>query len=332
LITPCELAACDRSATFLQSAFWGEFKAQFGWRAFAFEIAGSGEGTPLLVLWRPLFPGISFAYIPWGALDPMSVESAVQELRSYLPRDTAFVRYDPPWFTEGPETPAPTLGAPFERASADVQPPDTVLVDLSNSENNILKHMKPKWRYNIKLASKRGVQVRQAGAGGLSDFYALFKETAARDGIAAHSETYYRTLFDLASKNGGPDFRLYLAEHEGDKLAAIITLFRPPVGTYLYGASSNRKLNLMATYALQWQAMRDAKSAGCTVYDLFGVPPNSDPGHPMHGLYLFKTGFGGRIIHRPGSWDFAYKPAAAALFRMAEKTRKKLRDRKKIRK
>jgi lipid II:glycine glycyltransferase (peptidoglycan interpeptide bridge formation enzyme) len=195
--------------------------------------------------------------------------------------------------------------------------------------------MKPKWRYNIGLAARKGVTVRRAGEEGLDLFYRLLAETARRDGIAVHGVEYYRGLFELAREYGSggalpaPDLRLYLAECGGETLAAIVTLFRGNEAVYLYGASSDRMRNLMAPYALQWQAMEDAAAAGCTVYDLFGIPPNDDPGHPMAGLYRFKTGFGGRIIHRPGSWDYACKPLGAALFHAAEYARKRLRDRKK---
>jgi lipid II:glycine glycyltransferase (peptidoglycan interpeptide bridge formation enzyme) len=85
----------------------------------------------------------------------------------------------------------------------------------------------------------------------------------------------------------------------------------------------------MAPYALQWQAMRDAKDFGCTQYDMFGIPPDEDPHHPMAGLYRFKTGFGGNIIHRPGSWDYPCNSVLYALFSGAERLRKKMRDRKK---
>jgi lipid II:glycine glycyltransferase (peptidoglycan interpeptide bridge formation enzyme) len=71
-------------------------------------------------------------------------------------------------------------------------------------------------------------------------------------------------------------------------------------GWYLYGASSNVKRNLMPSYALQWAAMRDLRVEGCLSYDLFGIPPYAEAGHPMFGLYQFKTGFGGRIVHTPG--------------------------------
>jgi lipid II:glycine glycyltransferase (peptidoglycan interpeptide bridge formation enzyme) len=212
-----------------------------------------------------------------------------------------------------------------------VQAPDTVLIDLSPAPEEILAAMNPKCRYNVRLAARKGVSLRRAGAGELPVFYALLGETARRDGIAIHHLDYYRTLFAQGRDHGrNPvELRLYLAEHEGEAVAAIITLFRGAEGVYLYGASSDRKRNLMASYALQWQAMGDARESGCRYYDLFGIPPSADPGHPMAGLYRFKTGFGGRIIHRPGSWDYPCRPLGARLFWAAEKLRKTLRDRKK---
>jgi hypothetical protein len=198
--------------------------------------------------------------------------------------------------------------------------------------------MKPKWRYNIGLAEKRGVLVRRADEEGLDVFYALLRETAKRDGISIHGKEYYETLFAHcrdyspgSQGRGALEVRLYLAEHQGEVLAAVILLFRETQGVYLYGASSDHKRNLMAPYALQWRALRDAKAAGCLQYDLFGIPPNEDPGHPMAGLYRFKTGFGGRIIHRPGSWDYTYRPLAKRLFTTAEALRKGLREMKKRR-
>jgi lipid II:glycine glycyltransferase (peptidoglycan interpeptide bridge formation enzyme) len=221
-----------------------------------------------------------------------------------------------------------------------------VLVDLTPSETDILAAMKPKWRYNIGLAERRSVVISETGVNGVDDFYRLLTETAARDGIAIHSAPYYRTLFEEVQTSPPPphcsllsailppahcSLKLYTATHDGDLLAALIALFRGRQATYLYGASSNIKRNLMAPYALQWKAMKDAKAFGCTEYDLFGIPPNDDPGHPMAGLYLFKTGFGGRIIHRLGSWDYPCNPALYALFSTAERLRKKVRDRRKRR-
>ncbi|MCL2270157.1 MAG: peptidoglycan bridge formation glycyltransferase FemA/FemB family protein [Treponema sp.] len=337
-ITISDLATCEQAGSFLQSAMWGRFKSRFGWAASAFIVEWADGGVrPLLVLSRRVAPGISMAYIPWGPEFPAAFPSdpllrsdaaaeLVRTLRAFLPRAVAFIRIDPPWFVSGDN--APPLPMPFKRAAADIQPPDTVLVDLSPPAHDILSAMKPKWRYNIGLAEKRGVTVScndavaKSGGQGINTFYQLLTETAERDGIAVHSAEYYRALFEEC-----PGLRLYIAEHEGVALAAIVALFRGRQAVYLYGASANAKRNLMAPYALQWKAMQDAQACGCTVYDLFGIPPNEDPNHPMAGLYRFKTGFGGQIIHRPGSWDYPCSPALYALFSGAEYLRKKVRDR-----
>ena len=142
----------------------------------------------------------------------------------------------------------------------------------------------------------------------MDNFYSLYKTTAERDGIAIHSKEYYADLLKQsgnAAANGSaaPLVSLYTAEHEGESLAAIITLFSKSEAVYLYGCSGNAKRNLMPAYMLQWTAIRDARSYGSAFYDMYGMPPTDDPAHPMHGLYLFKTGFGGKNIHRIGTFD-----------------------------
>jgi lipid II:glycine glycyltransferase (peptidoglycan interpeptide bridge formation enzyme) len=346
-VSPAGREVCDGAASFLQSGLWGNFKARFGWepRAFLADWKGGGR-IPLLVLERPLLPGLSFAYVPRGPELPPGFPAAgrgealaelAAALKPLLPRRAAFIRFDPPWYAGEGETGEAALyeiGRPFVRAAVDVQPPDTVIIDLAKDEEALLADMKPKGRYNVRLAERKGVLVRRLDEKGLDRFYALFGETARRDGIAVHSAGYYRALFETVKGAAGPaekgaELRLYLAQRGDEDLAALIALFRGAEAVYLYGASSDRNRNLMAPYLLQWQAMRDAKAAGCAVYDLFGIPPNSDPAHPMAGLYRFKTGFGGRIIHRPGSWDYPYKRLACALFRTAEGFRKRHRDKRK---
>jgi lipid II:glycine glycyltransferase (peptidoglycan interpeptide bridge formation enzyme) len=338
-----ELSVCDGADSFLQSAFWGIFKSRFGWvsRAFLIDWAGAGERS-LLVLSRRLAPGFSMAYVPWGPelpgnflpADERRIDALAElarKLRKFLPRDTVFIRFDPPWRREERAGGgANRRYSPLKRAASDIQAPDTVLLDLTSAPEDMLAAMKPKWRYNIGLAEKRGVTVSRPDAEGLPVFYRLLTETARRDGIAIHSIRYYQALFEIrpGGAAGRPmlEPRLYTAEHEGDVLAAIVVLCRGKKATYLYGASAGVKRNLMAPYALQWKAMRDAKAFGCEVYDLFGIPPNEDPSHPMAGLYRFKTGFGGTIIHRSGSWDYPCRPFFHALFNAAERLRKKVRD------
>jgi len=341
---------------FLQSPFWARFKQQFGWSPHFFAVgnqhaeaaspAGSPPLSPLLVLTRRLSPGAHIAYVPHGpelvgardagdARDSGAASSGagangapgrLAELAAgvsqRLERRPLFVRFDLPFqdaATEG-----------LVRAPVDIQPPSTVIVDLRQEEDALLGAMKSKTRYNVRLAGKKGVEVREgtvhaAEAGVVADdldrWYELYRETAARDRIAIHSAAYYRALFDTAVAYPEAHLSLLVAEHEGELLAGIIVLRFGATATYLYGASSNHKRNLMAPYALQWEAMRRARAAGAAYYDLFGVPPADDPEHPMHGLYRFKTGFGGRILHRAAGWDYPARRAGYALYRSAERAR-----------
>jgi len=345
------------SASFLQSRQWGEFKSAFGWKPLRFALESEGRRLGLSLLVRSLPFGFSFSYLPHGPeLEPSVEDRAAflarlsEELRPFLPKRCLFIRFDPPWYeaesqeaaaqTPPPAQPdapqrarvpreirRPIIGKPLRRAAYDVQPPDTVLVDLRPTEADILGAMKPKWRYNIRLAEKKGVCVEAGGAEAIPVFYELYRETSARDRIAIHPETYYRQLFELSAEEFGGagskpfDLRLWVARREGKALASIITLFYGEQGTYLYGASSDEGRNFMPAYALQWAAMKAAKAAGCERYDLFGIPPDDDPEHPMAGLYRFKTGFGGEIAHRAGSWDYPLIRPAYACFKAAEAAR-----------
>jgi len=341
-IKEADINICKDADTFLQSLMWGLFKSRFGWTAKAFLVDWGQEKLPLLVLVRTLVRGFSFAYVPWGPELPATIPEESRsialaqlagKLKQFLVKNTAFVRFEPPWFytgNKGQENKGREntffLATGFREAAATVQPPDTVILDLKASSEEILSSMKPKWRYNISLSRKKGVEVNLAVERELDIFYGLLKETAARDGIAVHSFEYYQTLFEICKEHIDNKINLYIAKHENDILASIIVLFRGKYATYLYGASSNLKRDLMASYALQWKAIQDAKEAGCLYYDFFGIPPCDDPNHPMAGLYRFKTGFGGQIVHRPGSWDYVYKPFFYTFFSMAEGIRKKLRD------
>ena len=324
----------------MQSGFWGSFKSSFGWEAFAYNVSFFNENAPLemslLVLCRKLAPGFSLAYIPWGPeLDSgfeykeLFCKELALALKKVLPKNVFFIRFDPPWHINNSERSIESFKPPFIRSAMDIQPPDSVIINLDMPMEAILEQMKPKWRYNARLAVKKGVKVREGEAGEINIFCDLLKKTAARDKIAIHSLAYYEWLLKNNYEGVKPVIKLYFAEHEGDILAGIMTLFWKTEAVYLYGASSDVKRNLMAPYALQLKAMEDAKNAGCTEYDLYGIPPNEDPQHPMAGLYRFKTGFGGSIIHRPGCRDYPCRPLLYKIFRLMEKTRKYLRDFKK---
>jgi lipid II:glycine glycyltransferase (peptidoglycan interpeptide bridge formation enzyme) len=241
-------------------------------------------------------------------------------LRPHLPPGTILLRFDLPWERAGEPPAWIGPGSRVGKAAADMQPPATVLVDIRPPEEQVLAAMKPKTRYNIRLAAKKGVDVIEGGDGDFDAWYDLYRQTSARDRIAIHTASYYRGLFERARSYGGsaPTVKLLLARHDGELLAGNIVVFWRRTGIYLTGASSNEKRNLMPTYALQWEAIRQARAAGCQIYDLYGIPPARDPGHSMSGLYQFKTGFSERILERWGSWDVPARPLLAAAYGAAE--------------
>jgi lipid II:glycine glycyltransferase (peptidoglycan interpeptide bridge formation enzyme) len=333
-VQPAELSALDTSGELLQSGFWGFFKEGHGWKAHPFRVtAGSSpDAFGLLVLTRRLFRALTLAYVPFGpAHDPVTgrgdfLAALSAALRPHLPHGTFLIRYDLPWRRQG-ESPGerqPASGAPrLRKAASDIQPPSTVIVDLAPPEEAVLAAMKPKTRYNVRLAAKRGVTVHEGTPGDVEGWYELYRETSRRDRIAIHARSYYADLLFPARPYTGaaPAVRLLLARHGADILAGNIVLFWRARAVYLTGASSNARRNLMPTYALQWEAMRRARAAGCTEYDLYGIPPRPEPDHPMFGLYQFKTGFSDGIVERWGTWDAPLSPALYLLYAAVEGAR-----------
>lgn len=246
-------------------------------------------------------------------------------LKPLLPKNTMVIRFDPEvtftnledrdLFNYGLKTVAWADKLKLKKNKVDIQPPDSTLVSLEGTEDEILARMHQKWRYNIRLSERKGVIIKKYNgesaeiSSKIDKFYELTKETNARDGNASHAKSYYRDLILSSAKQlkegkDVPEVNLYIAEHEGDEIASIVTLFSKTESVYLYGASSNNKRNLMPNHLLQWTAMKDAKAYGSKYYDMYGMPPEGkDENHPMHGLYMFKANFGGKNIHRTGSWD-----------------------------
>jgi len=147
-------------------------------------------------------------------------------------------------------------------------------------------------------------------AWGIYLWYSLYQETARRNRILINDIKYFEAVLTSNADNTESPATVYLLAATYDKtpLAAMFLIITGHRGSYLYGASSSEHRNLMATYALQWEAIKISKAMGCTEYDMFGVSPGPDPSHPLYGLYKFKIGFGGNLYHGLGCWDYPLKP------------------------
>ncbi len=309
----------------LQTSPWGTLKSQFGWTD---EQVALGQEDELIagaqVLYRRLPVGMGhLAYIPKGPLVDWDNEEQLTALLATL--DHAARSQGAIALTIEPDLPDEprhqkrlrTLG--FRPALFDaVQPRRTLVVDISPDEDAILKAMKSKTRYNVRLAGRKGVTVREAGEADLPAFHALMAATAERDDFGVHTPAYYEAAYRLFAPRN--QVRLLLAEVNGlrpEPVAALMIFALPPRAWYFYGASGNAHREKMPTYLLQWEAMRWAKSLGCTSYDLWGVP--DEDGEKLEAeftqrrdglwpVYRFKRGFGGRLVRSVGAWDRVYAP------------------------
>ncbi len=295
-------------APLLQSRGYGEVQAAEGWRPIQVEIP-SGRALVLLAGRGPAL----WAYVPRGPV-PSSAQSIEELVVWARERGLARLRVEP----EAGQALGPLLREQGFRFAPHLHPPQTMLVALQPDEEAMLASFKPKHRYNIRLAERKGVTVQCGTDAG--EMVRLGEATARRQGIVAYSpETYRRRLERLEW------CRVYVARHEGEALAAIMVARFDGRAYYLFGGSSPERQNLMPTYAVQWAAMREAGQAGCTEYDLWGVPPDADPGHPWHGLWQFKAGFNGEMVAYAGAWELDLNPAAARLLRAGEWLRRRAR-------
>jgi len=342
---PLDFLKSDGGNNLLQSAFWGEFKSRAGWTPRGYSWEFRGQEYRFLLLERKFPGGLSMAYVPYGpelpeGLDNPGITRLLSQigsaLRGDLPRGCFMVRFDLAGGTRGEVVPG-ALYVPLRRAPYRVQPQDTVILPLDADAEALLDGMHKKTRYNIRLAEKKGVEIRQYEGDKaleiLPAWYEIYKETGLRDGISLHPESYYRQLIKQAADRPGvnPEISLYMAYHDKQALGGIIVARYGGRSVYMYGASSDLKRELMPNHLVQWQAITDARREGAAEYDFFGIPPADDPEHPMHGLWRFKTGFGGEIRHYLGAWDYPVRPAVYSLYRRAEALRGWLAARKKHR-
>jgi lipid II:glycine glycyltransferase (peptidoglycan interpeptide bridge formation enzyme) len=182
------------------------------------------------------------------------------------------------------------------------QPRSSWMLDVTPDEEALLAGMKQKTRYNIRLAARKGVDVVEGTRDDLDEFYSLYRETAERDDFFIHPKPVYRRMFDLFWESGA--FSLLLARYHGELIAAITLVWMGDTCWYLQGASSNQHRNLMATYLLQWEGIKRARSQGCSLYDFRAVPDVLREDQDMYGVYRFKEGFGGyqyRTLHTYGA-------------------------------
>src|SRR5258706_13851698 len=296
-------------------------------------IPVGGLGAKLCLLYCPKSPTLD-----WN--DAFLCKRVLDDLQSFARQQGAvFLNLDPDVAlgrgVHGTEDAVTEAGGEAVRAdlsargwrfsTEQIQFRNTVLLDVSVSEEDMLARMKQKTRYNVRLAAKKGVSVRVGGEADWPLLYQMYAETAVRDGFIIRDENYYQTVWrtfmqsstvlpNTPGAGGQPSAQPLIADVDGEPVAAGFLFAFGGRAYYVYGMSRESHRELMPNYLLQWEAMKWAQARGCLGYDLWGAPDEFDETDSMWGVFRFKEGLGGQVVRTLGAWDFAPNPFWYALY------------------
>jgi peptidoglycan pentaglycine glycine transferase (the first glycine) len=323
-----ELISALPDAHILQTWEWGEVKSRYGWlpkrnvwreedgritaaaSILTRSIAIKGVNIPMRIMYVPRGP----LMLDWT--DPHLRRRVLADLRSLAKQFKAiFVKIEPEVEIGRGELVGETRGddqvtreiivdlqeGGWISSQEQIQFRNTMAIDLNPSSDELLARMKQKTRYNIRLASRRGVIVRKGGYDDLDFLYRIYAETSLRDGFAIRQQDYYITVWKTFM-----DFGLaepLIAEVEGEPVAGLIIFRFAGRAWYMYGMSRLEHREKMPNYLLQWEAILRAKEAGCMSYDLWGAPDEFVEDDSLWGVYRFKKGLGGEVVRYIGAWD-----------------------------
>lgn len=329
-------------AHFLQTSSWAALKARFGWETLRVGLHDGEQPIAGASILLRRVAGLGIAYVPRGPVvdwaNPAQVADVLESVTTQAHRAGAAVLRIEPELADSPSTRRLLAANGFVPTRQTIQPPSTIILSLAGSEDDVLQRMKSKWRYNVRLAQRKKVTVRQLAREELPIFHQLMNTTGARDGFDLHSAEYYAAAYDLLTPGMGAFF---VAEYEGEPLGALVAVACGDLAWYLWGASSNRHRNRMPNHVLQWAAMRWGRARGATRYDFWGIPDEIGavaaamrqgwgtgtpveevpldlellPNDELWGVYRFKQGFGGQVVRYAGTWD---KPLDAVRYRVVQ--------------
>jgi serine/alanine adding enzyme len=318
-----------------QAWAWGELKSRFGWQPHRIATADGQSGAQVLV--RP-FRGTSVAYVPRGpfpaARGPMDAALLDEIVRLAKSRRAAFLRFEPDVLINEPgaaELDAFLRGAGFRTAERTLGQRSSVRLDLTPVEDELFAAFSKGHRADVKRAERDGVIVRfGTDESAVDELHRMLIATTERKTFEYHTAAYYRTMWRLF----GDAARLYMAELNGEVVAASLVLAWGDNGFYLFAGSNRAGLNSRAGHLLQWHAIRWAKQRGAKTWDLWGIADargqmevlrqagvaEDSPEmnrletearrDPKDGLLSFKKGWGGYVVRSMPAYDKVFIPPA----------------------
>jgi len=287
--------------SFLQSKEWFNFQKSLGRAVFFYEQRGIKTG----IIKLPLPFKKSYLYISHGpTIDFNQMTGGIDnEVRNFIRYLNNLAKEEKALFIKAEplnDSVAQFLAKnKFKRSKKEIQPARTVILDLTQSEDQLLDRLHHKTRYNIKVAEKNSVVIHPQGwTLRVDNFWKLMKKTVKRDKFSSHPKDYYEKLLNFFSGASEIKTKLFLAYHQDKPVAGLILLTHKGTGYYLHGASDYDYRHLMAPYLLHWSVIKFLKQEGFENYDMWGIDSRRWP-----GVTRFKLGWGGRTVEYPGTFD-----------------------------
>lgn len=317
---------------FLQSVEWAGVKNAWKWAGvISYDDAGNVRGVlGVLIRKIPVLP-FTLMYAGRGPVCDLRDEAAIDDLiagiRELAKKHRAFeMRMDPDVPCTDTEFRDLLIRKGFTLTTAGknfdgIQPRFVFRLNVEGmSEEEVLAFFQQKTRYNIRVAIRKGVEVRICGKEMVQQFTDIMSVTGSRDGFATRPAWYFEKILDCLGEHA----RLYMAFFEGKPVAGTLAIHYGDKVWYLYGASANEYRNVMPNYLLQWEMIRWAVETKCRIYDFRGVSGDLSEDNPLYGLYRFKRGFNGDLVEFHGDFELRLNKAVAGMWHTAENTRKRI--------
>ncbi len=321
-----------KNGSFMQSLAWPKVKNNWGYDG----VISRGEdgairGAMLVLIQRTPVIGGSFLYAPRGPVcnfeDADTFADLTRGVHALAKKHKAYLfKMDPDVLASDAQfiTLAQSLGYRYSKGGDNfetIQPRFNYRLNTEGrTEDELLAALTQKTRYNVRVAIKRGVEVRVCGKEMLDEFVRIYKTTGERDGFNTRPKSYFERMLDAL----GDDGRLYMGFYQGQAIAGAISTQYAGKTCYVYGASDNAHRNVMPNYLVQWEMIKWAVQGGCSVYDFQGVSGVLDESNPLYGLYRFKRGFNGELVELAGEFDILFKPVTNKLVNLGIDTRARL--------
>lgn len=322
---------------FTQSVNWQKVKSNWGYEAVVSrgpsgEIAGA---VGVLIQKVPVI-GTSFLYAPRGPVCDLHDKQVLRDLKAGV--DQLAERHNAHEFKMDPDvlmSDTDFIAIAREMGFAQSYGPDGFegiqarfnyrLYLNGRTEEELLANLTQTTRRKVRIAMRKGVEVRPVGQEYLEDFVRIMRVTGERDGFNTRPKEYFARMLDAL----GANVRLYMGFYENTPVCGAITTNYAGKCCYVYGASDNVHRDVMPNYLMQWEMIRWAVETGGQVYDFQGISGDFSEGGHMYGLYQFKRGFNGQVDELAGEFDYVYQPVKKKLVEQAASLKDKLTTMKK---